>query len=236
MCASRQYFLPVMVALWLPHEAAACSKSHAPPHGFPCSSLRCFSRACTGQASSRETEHRSGSSVPLRAVPIVGIRYGELPGPAGLADMPAAARALVTDRIRAFQRTDRGMVRARGDKTMDTRATWFRDLLESIAGYSDLACASLITPQQAVLLLSAYLAFKASTPLPGTDHPPAADTLNHYLTAAATFLAGIVTTPFSIYDDTNKKVKSLKPLLGDIITQRRKWQAPKQKREPYTYV
>lgn len=70
--------------------------------------------------------------------------------------------------------------------------------------------------------------------LPASGNLPAADTLCHYLQAAYAFLIQIVATPFDIYTTLGKKTKTLVPLLGDLINQRRKWQQPQQKRQPYT--
>jgi hypothetical protein len=117
---------------------------------------------------------------------------------------------------------------------VESRATWFRDWLSDVAGYRHLSDARAITPPQAIALLRAYLDYKAIQILPGSGNPPHADTLCHYLTAAYSFLQPLVVHPFDIYVLEGHKHRVLHPILHDIITQRRKWQQPMQKRQPYT--
>jgi hypothetical protein len=63
---------------------------------------------------------------------------------------------------------------------------------------------------------------------------PKADTLSHHATAAETFLKMVMDKPFSLYQLKGSKMV-LHPFVGDRIQQRRKWQQPKEKREPYTF-
>jgi hypothetical protein len=116
---------------------------------------------------------------------------------------------------------------------MDTRATWFRDWLKLSAGFTHVAPIKRLTANQAIALLRAYLDEKAQIPLQQTNEPPCANTLGHYLAAAYAFLADLVDTPFDIYESLRHKQKTLVPFLGDIITQRRKWQKPMEKRQPF---
>jgi hypothetical protein len=60
-----------------------------------------------------------------------------------------------------------------------------------------------------------------------------ANTLSHHLQAAYRLLSRLVPRPFSIYDRDAPSPKLL-PFLADRIAQRRKWQKPREKREPYT--
>lgn len=61
-----------------------------------------------------------------------------------------------------------------------------------------------------------------------------ANTLAHHAQAATTFLRAVVKEPFSIYQIGGSK-PSLIPYLHARIELRRKWEQPREKREPYTF-
>jgi hypothetical protein len=145
----------------------------------------------------------------------VGIRYGKLCPAEDIAGLPSPARALVRDSFQRFTEADRGLVQNRGDKTMDTQATWFCDWLKSSAGFTHVAPIKRLTANQAIALLQAYLDEKAQIPLQQTNEPPCANTLGHYLAAAYAFLADLVDTPFDIYESLGRKQKTLVPFLGE---------------------
>jgi hypothetical protein len=165
----------------------------------------------------------------------VGIRYGPVFSADTTADMPSPARALVLSSIQHFQRTDRGVVRNSNDKTMDTRAASFRDWLISAGGYSDVCQLAQLTPAGAIALLGAFLDHVAVTPYNSKGNLRMSNTLSHYLQAAYRFLRPYVSGHFTIYEPDTQPPKIV-PFLADRIAQRRKWQKPREKREPYTYA
>jgi hypothetical protein len=117
---------------------------------------------------------------------------------------------------------------------VDSRATSFRNWLISAGGYHNLCCAQRISPPQAIGLLAAFIDHIGSTPYNAAGDLRQANTLLHYLTAAAKFLESITHQAIPLYDTSGPK-PTLIPLLGDKIAQRRKWQTPKPKREAYTF-
>jgi hypothetical protein len=64
---------------------------------------------------------------------------------------------------------------------------------------------------------------------------PMANTLAHHAQAALRFLRQVMEAPFSIYESGTSK-PTLVPFIGDRISQRRKWQKPRDKQEPYTFA
>lgn len=60
------------------------------------------------------------------------------------------------------------------------------------------------------------------------------NTLAHHAQAAASFFHSTLTKPFSIYDAKSTK-PTLVPYIGERIKHAKKWQQPREKREPYTY-
>ena len=164
----------------------------------------------------------------------MGQRYGLLPQTSELAGLPSPARALVSTSINVFRATDRGVVRNSNDRTMDNRAATFRNWLSSSCGYLNVCCAETISPTQAIGLLAAFIDHLSATPYNAAGDFRKANTLLHYLNAAANFLESITGQPVPMYTSTGPK-PALIPLLGDKIAQRRKWQTPKPKREAYTF-
>jgi hypothetical protein len=61
------------------------------------------------------------------------------------------------------------------------------------------------------------------------------NTLSHHAQAAYNFLRSIVNTQFTIYSSTGSK-PTLIPYIGARIDLRRKWEKPREKREPYTFT
>ncbi len=117
---------------------------------------------------------------------------------------------------------------------MDNRAATFRDWLSASCGYHNICCTKTITPPQAIGLLAAFIDHLSATPYNAAGAFRQANTLLHYLNAAAKFLEFITASNISLYDTSGPK-PTLIPILGDKITQRRKWQTPKPKREAYTF-
>ena len=86
----------------------------------------------------------------------------------------------------------------------------------------------------APFIIGGYIDHVGTTPVDKEGNLPMANTLSHHATAAETFLKMVMTQPFSMY--TEKGGKSvLHPFIGDRISLRRKWQKPRDKREPYTF-
>jgi hypothetical protein len=117
---------------------------------------------------------------------------------------------------------------------MDSRSAHFRDWLADSCGYHFICCARAITPNQAIGLIGAYIDVVAATPYNRHGDLPMANTLSHYAQAAFSFLRSVMTQEFSIFSNKGPK-PTLVPFIGDRIAQRRKWQKPRPKREPYTY-
>jgi hypothetical protein len=164
----------------------------------------------------------------------MGSRYGQLPQPTGLENMPPPARIAVTASLHLFQSTDRGMVRNSNDRTMDNRVARFRDWLATACGYHHLCCAQQINASQAILLVGTYLDHIAALPIDRKGNLPKANTLAHHANAASIFLKSVMTEPFSIYMPGGGK-SSMIPYISARIDLRRKWEQPREKREPYTY-
>ena len=164
----------------------------------------------------------------------MGVRYGQLLQSTDLENLPPAARATVHTSCRLFQTTDRGLVRQGNDRTVDYRASCFRDWLGQACGYEFIAQLASLRPPQVVLLLGAFLDHVASTPYNSKGDTPMANTLSHHLHVTAAFLQPFVHQPFSIYDTTAAS-KGLHPILRARLDHTRKWQKPRDKREPFTY-
>jgi hypothetical protein len=86
----------------------------------------------------------------------------------------------------------------------------------------------------APFLIGGYIDHVGSTPVNSKGDLPMANTLCHHATAAETFLNTVMGKPFSLYRQKGGKMV-LHPFVGDRIQLRRKWQKPREKREPYTF-
>jgi hypothetical protein len=73
----------------------------------------------------------------------------------------------------------------------------------------------------------------AATPYDSKGNLPQANTLSHHAQAANIFLRSIIHEPFSIYTTDGSK-QILVPYIKARIDLRKKWQQPREKREPYT--
>lgn len=162
----------------------------------------------------------------------MGVRYGGTSTPASLASLPAAARTVITASLSDYRQVDRGLVRRGNDRTLDNRATKFRDWIceecqltpDHITGLKQLEIEH---------LLGAYLHKLIQAPVAHSRQPPMANTLRRHLDAANLYLQSVVETPFCIYTRSGPTPK-LVPLLHDTIQLRQKWQQPREKRLPYT--
>jgi hypothetical protein len=83
--------------------------------------------------------------------------------------------------------------------------------------------------------VGAYLHHVGNIPVDRKGSLPMANTLAHHAQAASRFLRQVMEAPFSIYESGTSKPTYV-PFIGDRISQRRKWQKPRDKREPYTFA
>jgi hypothetical protein len=90
-----------------------------------------------------------------------------------------------------------------------------------------------LTHIQAVGLLGAYLDHVASVPYDRKGSLPMANTLNHHLQSAISFIARCAPA-VSVYSSAAGGPPKLHPSLLARLELRRKWQKPREKREPFT--
>ena len=164
----------------------------------------------------------------------MGLRYQQQPPPPPLADLPDPVRTFVHSCHSYQQRADRGMVRSKNDKTLDSRATRFRNWLLTDCQFTQDRISSL---QEAEIhsLVHAYLLLLLAIKDPTTRQPLMATTLCRHLDAISMYLHTVVSAPFSLYIKVRKK-EELISSLKDLIDQRSNWQQPRAKREPYTFL
>jgi len=181
-------------------------------------------------------KNTAGSSLPILTRTIVGIRYATIPPSSSSTNMPSPARRLVLACLSNQQRTDRGLVRNKNDRTMDSQASAFRSWLFTTAGYSDITLPGMTEPD-ALAVLATYLDFKARTALnPQTSDPIQAKTLNNHLQAAAAYLRLVTSLSVSIMSSSSSSNPRLTSFFADILRSRAKWAAPHPKRLPYTHA
>jgi hypothetical protein len=83
-------------------------------------------------------------------------------------------------------------------------------------------------------LIGTYIDHVATTPYDKKGNLPRANTLAHHAKAAFAFLRQVIPEPFSIF--LHGDGKTLVPYICSRIELRRKWEQPREKREPYTYA
>ena len=162
----------------------------------------------------------------------MGIRYAAaFAKPADLSALPSPARASYGRAAFAFQQRDRGMVCAKSDKALDNKANHFaRWLVKVRFNYTTLRA---LKERHIMPLLVAYLHHIAYEKGGLTSKKDLmATSLRQYLTAACTWIKATLHRPAEIYDSDGK----LHPMIADILDERKKWERPKKKREPYTHV
>ena len=153
-----------------------------------------------------------------------------------VARMPIAAQAIVHSAQDHRRNIDRGLIRSKNDRTFDSRTQNFTLWLVKV-GYHDFNYTR-ITAIQAAALLEGYLYSLAVTgdallksSMKQKQKPAMASTLAQYLRAAATWFHTELGLKAVIYQSGTT---SLLPQYADILSYARKWQQPKQKREPFT--
>lgn len=159
----------------------------------------------------------------------VDIRYrGMLPAHA-MSGVPSSARAYVGTVLDSLLSMDRGAVRAANDATIESRACHFakdRLLRHRRRGAHT-------GPSHHALRRLSLGVTDGDNSRRGTTLSD--DTLMQYLSAATQWLKVKYSISAPIYDHSQSVAKPrLIPFLAAIISQRRRWREPQQKKEPYT--
>ncbi|GKY92329.1 hypothetical protein MPSEU_000204000 [Mayamaea pseudoterrestris] len=200
----------------------------------------------TRKSHSREGKHWRGSPFSLHTFDeLVGIRYdaGAAEAPS-MQNLPSAAQSVVNNLLSDRRNRNRGDIRSQHDKAFDSRAKHFVKWCLEL-NFTDKSFKTL-TPGQAIPLIAAYMERVASGRTLEADRKslrlsskstamrtPMVKTVSGYMNAAHAAIQLLINKRFSIVDPA--KSTGIHPLLSEILDNRRKWQQPKEKREPYTF-
>jgi hypothetical protein len=179
----------------------------------------------------RQGKRGCGSGLSPRKSPDLAVRYraGFITGKV-VSSLPSPVRAAYCAAEAAYRGRDRGLVRSKNDRAMDHRANHFVKWLARMRfDYNTLQ--SLQEDHVMPLLISYlhYIAYEKGGLNKRTDLMAA--TLSGYLKAAVLWFKGYLHLTADIYLSPGV----IHPMISDILAQRRAWQRPKKKREPYTY-
>lgn len=201
-----------------------CSFSYGSTGAFATSGLSC--RAPPPRAS------ECGSRCPLQGTPIslLGLRYRGMLPIGSLTSLPPAAQAALNHAFNNFITLDRGVVRAKNDRTLEARAAYFSTWLTR-NGYSHESLASL-SPGAAIATLGLFLLSVATGDNIQQRSHLCPKSLAGYLKAAATYLEDRTNQSIPVYMDHHHK--TLHPFLAEVLNQRAAWREPSAKKEPLT--
>jgi hypothetical protein len=155
--------------------------------------------------------------------------------------VPVASRATFHSWLLEFRQADRGSIRGGNDQTFESRARHFANWLQRF-GYNYESIEA-IPEGQTLALVGLFLRCVAQgdtilASRSSSSRPPAplgAKTLASYAAAAGAWLEFHFGKKAQLYLPSSLSGKHrLHPFLAETIAQRRNWQVPRKKKEPFT--
>eukprot|EP00980_Cylindrotheca_fusiformis_P015795 scaffold4591_cov88-Cylindrotheca_fusiformis.AAC.1 len=152
---------------------------------------------------------------------------------ATLSNLPSAFQASANSCLQNFIAADRGHVRANNDRAFDARATFFANWCAA-RGFNKHYFRQL-TDDDCILVLSTFLSEVLAGNNLKKSHDLSSQTVSNYLVSAKAVLQTLASRSIDIYDASSmSRQPRYHPLLGQLLSERRKWTKPLPQKEPFT--
>ena len=161
----------------------------------------------------------------------MGLRYRAVQASAGpIHRLPRALQVAISDINKLQIQQDRGRTRNKNDRTLDSRGAHFSRW--SARNHLTPELLSRLTDNECIHILHLYLHHVTNGENYYRRSDLAADTIQSYVTAAHSALQVALNRPVNISNPTNSTL--LHPLLSDSLQFHRRWQRPRDRKEPIT--